>query len=74
MTGSRLCLFSGDSPTWFRLRSSWRLIGLNLVWPMPALTDQIVRLAVMAAVLYSWRVRLGPALDFRVTQWAGSAY
>jgi CAAX prenyl protease-like protein len=45
------------------------LIGLSLVWPMPALTDQVLRLAVMAAVLY---FVARPALDFHVTQWAGS--
>ncbi len=36
---------------------------------MPALTDQMLRLAVMAAVLY---FVARPALDFHVTQWAGS--
>ncbi len=45
------------------------LIGLGLAWPMPALTDQVLRLTVMAAVLY---LVARPALDFHVTQWAGS--
>src|ERR1700691_5714209 len=36
---------------------------------MPALTDQVLRLAVMAAVIY---FVARPALDFHVTQWAGS--
>ena len=45
------------------------LLGLSLVWPMPALTDQMVRIAVMAAVLY---FVARPALDFHVQQWAGS--
>jgi len=45
------------------------LIGLNLVWPMPALADQVLRLVVMAAVL-CFVAR--PALDFHVKQWAGS--
>ena len=45
------------------------LIGLSSVWPMPALTDQVLRLSVMAAVLY---FVARPALDFHVTQWAGS--
>ena len=41
------------------------LLGLNTVLPMPALTDQLVRIAVMAAVLY---FVARPALDFHVTQ------
>src|SRR5256885_15122370 len=45
------------------------LIGLSAVLPMPALADQSLRLAVMAGVLY---LVARPALDFRVTQWAGS--
>jgi len=45
------------------------LLGLNTVLPMPALTDQLVRIAVMAAVLY---FVARPALDFHLTQWAGS--
>jgi CAAX prenyl protease-like protein len=45
------------------------LLGLGLVWPMPALADQVLRLAVMTAVLY---FVARPALDFHVTQWAGS--
>jgi uncharacterized protein len=45
------------------------LIGLTLVWPLPALTDQVLRLAVMAAVLY---FVARPALDFHVSHWSGS--
>jgi len=45
------------------------LIGLNLVWPMPVVADQLFRLAVMAAVLY---FVARPALDFHVREWAGS--
>jgi CAAX prenyl protease-like protein len=45
------------------------LIGLGLLWPLPALPDQALRLAVMAAVLF-WIAR--PALDFHVRQWGGS--
>jgi hypothetical protein len=45
------------------------LIGLNLILPMPALADQSLRLAVMAAVLY---FVARPALDFHVKQWAAS--
>jgi uncharacterized protein len=45
------------------------LIGLGLLWTPPPLTDQLLRLAVMAAVLY-WVAR--PALDFRVRQWGGT--
>lgn len=45
------------------------LLGLSLVWPMPALADQALRLAVMAAVLY---FVARPALNFHVSQWAGS--
>jgi CAAX prenyl protease-like protein len=45
------------------------LIGLGLVWPLPALQDQVARLAVMAVVLF-WIAR--PALDFHVRQWGGS--
>ena len=45
------------------------LIGLGLLWPLPPLADQALRLAVMAAVLF-WVAR--PALDFRVRQWGGT--
>jgi hypothetical protein len=45
------------------------LIGLNLILPMPALADQSLRLAVMAAVLY---FVARPALDFHVKQWGAS--
>ena len=45
------------------------LIGLNLVWPLPVIADQWLRLAVMAAVLY---FVARPALDFHVREWAGS--
>lgn len=45
------------------------LIGLGVILPMPALVDQALRLAVMAAVLY---FVARPALDFHVRQGAGS--
>jgi CAAX prenyl protease-like protein len=45
------------------------LIGVSLLWPLPPLADQLLRLAIMAAVLW-WLAR--PALDFHVRQWAGS--
>jgi uncharacterized protein len=45
------------------------LIGLGLLWPLPALTDQVLRLSVMAAILF-WVAR--PALDFHVRQWGGT--
>ena len=45
------------------------LIGLSHLWPLPALTDEILRLAVMAAVLF-WVAR--PACNFQVRQWGGS--
>jgi uncharacterized protein len=45
------------------------LLGLSLALPMPALADQVLRLAVMAAVLY---FVARPALDFHVSQLAGS--
>lgn len=45
------------------------LIGLSRLWPMPPLADEVLRLAVMAAVLL-WVAR--PVVGFRVRQWAGS--
>jgi len=45
------------------------LIGLSLILPMPALADQVLRLAVMAVVLY---FVARPALDFHVKEWSGS--
>jgi uncharacterized protein len=45
------------------------LMGLALLWPLPPLADQTLRLAVMAPVVY-WVAR--PALDFRVRQWGGT--
>jgi len=45
------------------------LLGLSLLWPMPILADQVLRLAVMAAVLY---FVARPAIDFNVRRWAGS--
>jgi len=45
------------------------LIGLGLILPMPALADQVLRLAVMAVVLY---FVARPALDFHVKEWSGS--
>ena len=45
------------------------LIGLSHLWPMPALADEIFRLAVMLAVLF---LVARPVLDFRVQQWGVS--
>ncbi len=45
-------------------------LALHSVWPLPARTDEIVRLVVMSAVLLSVA---RPVLDFRVLNWAGSA-
>ena len=47
------------------------LIGLNHLWPMAALTDEIVRLAVMLAVLFLVARPLlrFKAQDFRVRSW-----
>lgn len=50
------------------------LIGLNHLWPMAALTDEIVRLAVMLAVLFLVARPLlqFKAPDFRVQSWGVS--
>ena len=45
------------------------LIGLNHLWPMAALTDEIVRLAVMLAVL---SLVARPAMSFHVGNWGAS--
>jgi CAAX prenyl protease-like protein len=45
------------------------LIGLSHVWPMPALADEILRLAVMLAVLF---LVARPVMDFRL-QSAGAS-
>ena len=45
------------------------LIGLNHLWPMAALTDEIVRLAVMLAVLF---LVARPAMSFHVVKWGAS--
>ena len=69
MTGSPAVSYSPAVPYVVPFAVFMALIGLSLIWPMPALTDQILRLAVMAAVLY---FVARPALDFHVKQWAGS--
>ena len=69
MTGSPAVPYSPSVPYVVPFAVFMALIGLGLVWPMPALTDQVLRLAVMAAVLY---FVARPALDFDVRQWAGS--
>ena len=45
------------------------LVGLGLLWSLPPLTDQLLRLAIMGVVLF-WVAR--PALDFRVQHWGGT--
>jgi len=45
------------------------LIGLSHLWPMPALTDEILRLAVMLAVLF---LVARPAMHFKVQNWGVS--
>ena len=45
------------------------LIGLGQVWPLPPLTNELLRLAVMAAVLF-WVAR--PVMDFRVREWGAT--
>jgi CAAX prenyl protease-like protein len=69
VTGSPAVPYSPSVPYVAPFAVFMALIGLSLVWPMPALADQALRLAVMAAVLY---LVARPALDFHVTQWAGS--
>jgi len=69
VTGSPAVPYSPSVPYVVPFVAFMALIGLSLLWPLPALADQLVRLAVMAAVLY---LVARPALDFHVTQWAGS--
>ena len=45
------------------------LIGLSHLWPMPALADEILRLAVMLAVL---SLVARPVMDFRMRNWGVS--
>jgi len=45
------------------------LIGLSHLWPMPALADEILRLAVMLAVL---SLVARPVMDFRMQNWGAS--
>jgi CAAX prenyl protease-like protein len=69
VTGSAAVPYSPAVPYVVPFAVFMALIGLSLVWPMPALADQVLRLAVMAVVL-SFVAR--PALDFHVRQWTGS--
>ena len=69
MTGSPAVPQSSAAPYVVPFVVFMALLGLSLVWPMPALADQALRLAVMAAVLY---FVARPVLDFHVSQWAGS--
>ncbi len=69
MTRSEAVPFSPAVPYVVPFAAFMALIGLSLAWPMPAFTDQVVRLTVMAAVIY---FVARPALDFHVTQWVGS--
>ncbi len=69
MTSSRAVPYSSAVPYVVPFAVFMALIGLNLVWPTPVLADQVLRLAVMAAVLY---FVARPALDFHVEQWVGS--
>lgn len=69
MTGSPAVPYSAAAPYVVPFAVFMALIGLGVILPMPALVDQTLRLAVMAAVLY---VVARPALDFHVTQWAAS--
>src|ERR1700735_3876685 len=45
------------------------LLGIHSVFPLPELADQMIRLAVMTAVLL---LVARPVLDFRVRRWAAS--
>jgi CAAX prenyl protease-like protein len=69
VTGFRAVPYSAALPYVVPFAVFMALIGLTLVWPLPALADQVLRLAVMAAVLY---FVARPALDFHVEQWTGS--
>lgn len=69
MIGSPAVSYSPTVPYVVPFAAFMALLGLSLVLPLPALADQVLRLAVMAAVLY---FVARPALDFRVSQWAGS--
>ena len=50
------------------------LIGLSRLWPMPALADEVLRLAVMLAVLFLVARPLldSKAQDFRIRHWGVS--
>ena len=69
MTGSPAVPYSAAVPYVVPFAVFMAMIGLNLVWPMPVVADQLFRLAVMAAVLY---FVARPALDFHAREWAGS--
>ncbi|MEO8052315.1 MAG: CAAX prenyl protease-related protein [Acidobacteriota bacterium] len=69
MTGSPAVPFSPAIPYVAPFAVFMALLGLSALWPMPALADQVVRLTIMAAVLY---FVARPALDFQVREWAGS--
>jgi CAAX prenyl protease-like protein len=69
VTGSPALSYSAAAPYVVPFAAFMALIGLSLLWPMPALADQVLRLTVMAAVIF---FVARPALDFHVTRWAGS--
>jgi len=69
VTGSPAVFHSPAVPYVVPFAVFMALIGVSLLWPLPSLADQLLRLGVMAAVLW-WVAR--PALDFHVRQWAGS--
>ena len=69
MTGSPAVSYSPAVPYVVPFAVFIALIGLGLILPMPALADQVLRLAVMAVVLY---FVARPALDFHVKEWSGS--
>ena len=51
------------------MRFSWLLLALHSVWPLPELTDQILRVTVMTAVL--WFIAR-PVIDLRVRHLAAT--
>ena len=59
MTGSPAVFQSPAVPYVVPFAVFMALIGLSLLWPLPPLSDQLLRLAIMAAVLW-WVAR--PAL------------
>jgi len=69
VTGSPAVSYSPAVPYVVPFAVFIALIGLGLILPMPALADQVLRLAVMAVVLY---FVARPALDFHVKEWSGS--